>query len=114
MIPIDGQKRALTSQYIPKCVYVADRSPHSERGIERLKQGRIAEWLEQEFDGSLLERSLVYNFVFVSTDEDDRNALSAKLQVPLEIKSGHARHGYVEDEASSLGQASGREELFGR
>jgi hypothetical protein len=83
-------------------VRVADRSPHSKCSIQSLKQGRVAEWLEQEFNGSLLERSPADNLVLVSTDEDDRNAVSAKLQFSLEIKSGHARHGDVEDETPSL------------
>jgi len=83
-------------------VKVADRSPHSKCSIQGLKQGRVAEWLEQEFNGSLLERSPADNLVLLTTDEDDRNAVSAKLQFPLEIKSSHARHGDVEDETSSL------------
>ena len=114
MTPIDGQKRVLTSYYIPKYLRVADLSPHSKCSIQRLKQSRVAEWLEQEFNGSLLERSPADNLVLVSSDEDDWNAVSAKLQFSLEIKSSHAGHGDVEDEASSLNQAIGSEELFRR
>jgi len=83
-------------------VRIADCSPHSKCSIQRLKQGRVAEWLGQEFNGSLLERSPSDNLVLVSTDEDDRNAVSAKVQFLLEIKSSHAWHGDVEDETSSL------------
>ena len=40
--------------------------------------------------------------------------LPAKRQFPLEIGSGHARHGDVEDQTSGLADAIGREELFRR
>ena len=89
---------------------VADGSPRSKRGVQRLKQGRVAEWLEQEFNGSLPERPPADNLVLVSTDKNNRNAVSAKLQFSLEIKSIHARHGEVEDETSGLNQAVGSEE----
>ena len=49
---------------------IADRSPHSKCSIQRLKQGRVAEWLEQEFNGSLLEyplqRELVRNLAIAA------------------------------------------------
>jgi hypothetical protein len=95
-------------------VRVADRLPHSKSRIQRLKQGRVTEWLEQELNGSLLERSPADNFVLVSTDKNDRNAVSAELQLSLEIKSSHARHGDVEDETSGLNQAIRSKELFRR
>ena len=38
----------------------------------------------------------------------------ATLQFPLQIGSGHARHRDVEDQASGLADAIGREKLFRR
>ncbi len=78
------------------------RSLTSLEVIQRPKQGRVAEWLAHEFNGSLLERSPADNLVLVSGDEGDRNAVSPKLQSSLEIKSSHAWHGDVGDETSSL------------
>ena len=104
-----------------RCIHsIAHNQPSAEISlrvkyrINRIEQSRVAEWLEQEFNGSLLERSPADNLVLVSTDEDNRNGVSAQLQFPLEIKSSHDRHGDVEDETSSVNQAIRSEELFRR
>ena len=60
------------------------------------------------------EQARTDGLVSVSGDEDDRNLLPATLQFPLEIGSGHARHGDVEDQTSGLADVIGREELFRR
>jgi hypothetical protein len=39
----------------PSAYQGADRSVHSERGIECPEQSRVAEWLEQAFDRTLFE-----------------------------------------------------------
>src|ERR1700720_3564799 len=97
-----------------RCKNVADRSAHSKSGIERLTQSRIAEWLEQALHGTLFEQAGTDGLISVSGDEDDWNLFLAKRQFPLEIGSGHARHGDVEDQTSGLAHAIGREELFRR
>src|SRR5208282_3432054 len=83
-------------------------------GMERLKQSRIAERLEQALHGALFEQAWTDGLISVSGDEDDWNLLPAKRQFPLEIGSGHARHGDVEDQTTGLADAIGREELFRR
>src|SRR5882724_2442326 len=93
---------------------VAHCSAHSKSGIERPKQSRVAEWLEEALHGTPLEHAWTDGLISVSGDEDDRNLLPAKRQFPLEIGSGHARHGDVEDQTSGLADAIGCEELFRR
>jgi hypothetical protein len=46
MTPLHGQLRGLNSFYILLAHHIADRLTHSKRDIERLKQSRVAEWLE--------------------------------------------------------------------
>src|SRR6202171_1678414 len=107
--------------YIPHSAWAATawriaplRSAHSKSGIERLTQSRVAEWLEQALHGTLFEQAWTDGLISVSGDEDNRNLFPAKRQFPLEIGSGHARHGDVEDQTSGPADAIGREELFRR
>src|SRR4051794_38518892 len=97
-----------------RCKSVANRSAHSKCGIERLKQRRLAEWLEQALHRALFEQAWPGGLVFVSSDENDRNRLPAKHQFSLKIGSGHARHRDVEDQTSRLIDAIRGEELFSR
>ena len=86
---------------------VADRSPHSKRSIQRLKQGRVAEWLEQEFNGPLLKRSPADNLVLVSSDEDDSSEPEAyrrdvpKAEVHI-VDGGHFALDTAADEIAQL------------
>src|SRR5712671_4401116 len=91
-----------------------DRLTHSKCDIERLKQSRVAEWLEQALHRTLFEHSRAHSLVSLSGDEDDWNLLLTKLQFLLKAGSGHSRHGNVEDQASGLADAIGREKLFRR
>src|SRR2546430_11090560 len=101
--------------FISQCARAwANRSAHSKCGIERFKQRRLAEWLEQALHGTLFEQARAVDLIRVSGYEDDRNLLLAKRQFPLEIGAGHARHGDVQDQTSGLADAIGREELFRR
>jgi len=54
MAAIHEKMRSLNSLHISLAL---DRSAHSKCGIERLKQGRVAEWLEQARHGTLFERA---------------------------------------------------------
>jgi len=89
-------------------------SVRSKRDIERLKQVRVAERLEQTRHGTLFERSQTDGLVSLSGNEDDRNLLPGKLQFSLEIRSGHAWHGDVENQAPRLIDVVGREKCFRR
>src|SRR5216683_3296772 len=110
-----GTRRVLDSSNIaPGHKKVANRSAPSKCGIECLKQSSVAEWLEQALHRPLFEHSWTNSLISVGGNEDDRNVLPAKLQFPLQIRSGHARHGDVEDQTSGLADAIGREELFRR
>src|ERR1700722_10894084 len=86
----------------------------SKYGIERLKQSRVAERLEQALHGTVSERACTHALICLSGDEDDRNLLPANRQLLLQIKSGHTRHDDVEDQALGLTDAIGREERFSR
>src|SRR5581483_9314130 len=96
------------------CESVADSSAHSKSNLQRPKQGRLAEWLEQALHCTPFQHPRTHSLVFHTGDEDDWNLLPAKRQFLLEIEPGHARHGDVEDQTSGLADAIGREELFRR
>jgi hypothetical protein len=93
---------------------MADLLTHSNCGIERLKQGRIAEWLEQALHRALFEHSRAHSLISLSGDEDDWNLLPTELQFLLKAGSRHSRHGNVEDQTSGLADAIGGEELLRR
>src|SRR5690348_14915650 len=93
---------------------VANHLPHPERGIDRVQQRRLAEWLAQALHGTLFEHAWTNGPISVTGNEDDRNLLPAKLQFSLEIGPGHARHGDVEDQTPGLADATGREKLLRR
>jgi hypothetical protein len=83
-------------------------SAYSQRGIERLTQGCVAERLDQTLDGSPINQTLPGRLVCVSRNEDDRNRMPASLQFMLQIGTCHSRHRNVKD------QALGRTLLIGR
>src|SRR6266852_2798868 len=89
-------------------------SGRSKRGTERVEQSGLAEWLEQPLHGAPLEQTGTNTRIRVRSDEDDGNRLPATGQFLLEIGSAHARHGDVEDKASSLVETIGRQERFRR
>src|SRR3984957_4651876 len=93
---------------------VSDRLAHLKCGIEGFKKSRIAERFEQALHGTLFERAWTDGLICLSGDEDDRNLLPANRQLLLQIGSGHAGHGDVEDQTPGLTDATGREELFSR
>src|SRR5262245_43135517 len=101
-------------QHLETLKIVGDPSARPQRGIERLTQRRLAEWLEQALDRTLREQVRTDGLVGVSSNIDDRNLLPATRQFPLEIGPGHARHGDVEDQAARLAEGIGREELVRR
>src|SRR5712671_2956220 len=99
MASVHRELRSRNSIYTPTRKIAVNRLVHSKCGIERVKQGRLAERLEQAVHGTLLEQAWTDGFVFVSGDEHDRNLLPAMLQFLLQIAPVHARHGDVEDQA---------------
>src|SRR5712671_4369192 len=114
MTPRHGQVRGLNSFYILLAQHTAYRLTRSKCDIERLKQSRVAEWLEQALHRTLFEHSRAHSFISMSGDEDDWNLLPTKLQFLLKAGSGHSGHGNVEDQTSGLAYAIGREKLFRR
>src|SRR6185436_4905349 len=90
------------------------RSGHPECGIERLKQSRLAEWLEEALHGPQFEHPWTNTFISASGDEHDRNLLPAERQFPLQIGSRHARRGDVEYQTSCPANTISREELLRR
>src|SRR2546427_9801777 len=78
----------------------AGPSAHSKCVIDRLKQSRLAERLEQTCHGSLCEQALTDGLISVGSDEDGRNRLTATRQFSLEIGSLHSPgHQDVEEQA---------------
>src|SRR6266446_4399706 len=81
----------------------AGPSAHSKCVIDRLKQSRLAERLEQTCHGSLCEQALTDGLISVGSDEDGRNMLAATRQFSLEIGSRHSPgHQDVENQALGL------------
>src|SRR6267154_3472074 len=111
MTAIHEKMRSLNSFPISLALH---GSAHSKCGIERFKQGRIAERFEPALNGTLFEHACSDGLICLSCDENDRNLLPAKRQLLLQIGSGHARHGDVEDQTPGLSDAIGRQELFSR
>src|SRR5256886_14321524 len=98
----------------PPSAAMADRLTHSKGNIERLKQSRVAEWLEQALHRTLFAQSRAHSLISLSGDEDDWNLLPTTLHFLLKAGSGHSGHGNVEDQTSGLADAIGREKLFRR
>src|SRR5882762_9461565 len=111
MTAIYEKMRSLNSYPVSQALH---RSAHSKCGIERFKQGRIAERFEQALNGTLFEHACTDGLICLSGDENDRNRFPAKRPLPLQIGSGHAGHGAVETETPGLRDAIGRQELFSR
>src|SRR5215213_2224207 len=88
----------------PQCALAsaAHLSSFVKSCVERLKQSRLAEWLEKTLHGAAFEQARTHRLIRVSGDEDYRNLLLATRQFPLEVGAGHARHGDVEDQTSGL------------
>jgi hypothetical protein len=87
---------------------VLDRSAHLKCGIEGLKKSRVAERFEQALHGTLFEQACTEGLICLSSDEDDRDLLPANRQLLLQIGSGHAGHGDVEDQTFRLADENGR------
>src|SRR5262249_23256905 len=70
-----------------------------KRCIQRIKQGRVAERLVQHFYRSSPQGPPPDSFVPPCGNKDDRNLLPTTSQFLLQIKSCHARHSDVQDQA---------------
>src|SRR5262249_18332063 len=79
--------------------------------INRIQHCRVAEGLVQKFHGFLLQRLLVDAVIFLTGYEDDGHFLSTTFQFLLKVKSGHSRHGDVEDQTSGRMQMIRREKF---
>jgi hypothetical protein len=90
------------------------RLVHSKCRVEGIKQSCVTEWLEQALYRTLFKQSWADVFASVSGDENGWDLLPASNQFSLEIGSGHARHGNVEDQAFGLADTIGREKFFRR
>src|SRR5258706_4269455 len=114
MTSIHRQLRSQKPLYPPRCWMAASRSVHSKSSINGIHQSRLAEWFEQARHGTLLEQARTDRLVSEGCDKHNRNLLPAKHQLALEIRSGHSRHGDVEDQALGLADGIGREEFLCR
>src|SRR5215831_852552 len=74
---------------------------HSNGGIDRFTQRRLAEWFEEAFHGALRKQARAEAVIPVGGDEDDRDFLPPSGQFSLELRTGHARNRKVQDEALS-------------
>jgi hypothetical protein len=73
-------------------------------GIERLVQ---------ESDDTIGECGLFDVFVTMSGNKDDRQFRIAKFDAALQLKTVHARHAHVGDDADCFGEDGGLQSLFG-
>src|SRR5260370_26613840 len=80
MTPLHGQVRGLNSFYILLAQHIADRLTHSKCDIERLKQSRVAEWLEQALHRTLFEQSRSNSLISLTGDDDDWNLQPTRLK----------------------------------
>ena len=94
--PLHGQGRAKFIVYSQPRKVIAGRLVQAKGCIERIKQSRVAKWLEQALHRTLFEHSWAYSLISLSGDEDDWNLLPAALQFLLKFRPGHPRHGNVE------------------
>src|SRR5215471_8983898 len=87
--------RLMSSYYPPflECKRVVRPLPRPKSSIEGLQQSRIAEWFGQALHGALFEKPRTDALISVSRNEYDWDIASAKRQFPVEIGSGHPRHG---------------------
>src|SRR5437016_11776363 len=91
-----------------------NHSIHFQCCVDRLEQVRIAEWFGQAIDGASFEQARKDGVIAERGDEYDWDFLPSPLQFPLQIGSGHTRHGDVEEQTSGLADAIRRKELFRR
>src|SRR6516162_4927462 len=89
-------------------------SCHLKCRIDRFKESRVAERLEQALHRAMCEQFWADVPISLSGHEDDRDRLLAKLQFPHKVGSGHSRHIHVQDQTPRLVHAIGREKLLRR
>src|SRR5580704_15985125 len=113
-------EQGLTGPQENRCVctkaskQVADGSSPPQCSLKCLKHRSIAEWLKQALHRTLFEQLGAHSLISAGGDEDNRNLLPAKLQFLLKLRSGHARHGDIKDQAFGPVDAIGGKELFRR
>src|SRR5436190_16189227 len=86
----------------------------STGGIDRLEKRRVAERLEQALHGTASEQTWTDRLICLGGDIDDRKFRLAAPQLELEIRSAHAGHGDVENQALRLVDVLRRQKLFRR
>src|SRR5262245_1216555 len=85
-----------------------------ERGVERVEQRRIAEWLEQARHRPTLDQQWPKRLVALRSNKDDRDVSSQALEFALEVRAAHARQTDIEDQAVGLVEGLGLEERLRR
>ena len=55
------------------CAHHIYHSAHLQCGVKRLKQSRVAEWLEQALHGASCERFGTDRFILIGRDEDEQD-----------------------------------------
>jgi hypothetical protein len=73
-----------------------------QRGIDRVQESCLAEWLQQAFHPAIGKHAGAEVVISVGGYEDDRNLLSATREFALQIVACHARHGDIEDQTARL------------
>jgi hypothetical protein len=79
-----------------------------------IQQTRIAEWLEQTFDGPLIKKKATNILIRMRCNEYDRNPAPTQSQLPLQVGSGHPWHRDIENQASRSIEIAARKERLGR
>src|SRR4051794_5457554 len=56
-------------------------STHSKRGVDRIQQSRLAEWLQQALHRAIFQDAGTEGLISVGGDKDDRNLVSASREL---------------------------------
>src|ERR1700721_2923906 len=89
-------------------------SVHTEGPIKRLEKSGFTDGLEKAVYRALFEHARSDGLIFICGNKNYRNLLPPEDQLSLEVGTGHAGQGDIENKAFSCADAIGREELFSR
>ena len=76
------------------------------------QQYSVVKRLGQELDCTFAHGNNPHLGVAMRCNENDRYSASFSLELRLQVKSGHARHANIGDQAHSLASGFGIQELF--
>lgn len=82
-----------------------------ERCVKALYQLLFVDWLAKVADDSIGQGADLVDIFGIGSHEDCRNCAPCIAEMPAEFQSGHRRHVDVGDQAGSLGEKGGCDEI---